>query len=79
LLDTNNPRDQNTDHLREVPAHKHKVSYERAFAFDYTTLANLPAFNIKPTIEYDAKPHLLRGRPIRPGSCCVRWMVSPWR
>jgi hypothetical protein len=41
--------------------HKHKVSFERAFAFDYTTLANLPAFNIKPTIEYDAKAHLLRG------------------
>jgi hypothetical protein len=41
--------------------HKQKISFERAFTFDYTTLANLPAFNIKPTVEYDAKAHGLRG------------------
>jgi hypothetical protein len=41
--------------------HKQKLSFERAFTFDYTTLANLPAFNIKPTLEYDGKVHVLRG------------------
>ena len=41
--------------------HKQKISFERAFAFDYAMLANLPAFNIKPTLEYDGKPHVLRG------------------
>jgi hypothetical protein len=41
--------------------HKQKISFEHAFTFDYTMLANLPAFNIKPTVEYDGKAHLLRG------------------
>jgi hypothetical protein len=41
--------------------HKQKLSFDKAFAFDFTTLANLPAFNIKPTLEYDAKAHALRG------------------
>jgi hypothetical protein len=41
--------------------HKQKISFDRAFTFDYTTLLNLPASNIKPTLEYDAKAHVLRG------------------
>jgi hypothetical protein len=41
--------------------HKQKISFERGFALDFTTLAKLPAFNIKPTLEYDGKPHVLRG------------------
>ncbi|MDQ2990912.1 MAG: molybdopterin-dependent oxidoreductase [Pseudomonadota bacterium] len=41
--------------------HKQKISFERAFAFDYTMLAGLPAFAIKPTLEYDGKVHVLRG------------------
>jgi hypothetical protein len=41
--------------------HKQKVSFELAFAFDFTTMANLPALNIKPTLEYDGKAHVLRG------------------
>lgn len=41
--------------------HKHKVSFERAFAFDYALLASLPAVTIGPTIEYDGRTHLLRG------------------
>jgi hypothetical protein len=41
--------------------HKQKISFERAFTLDFTALANLPAFNIKPTLEYDGKPHMLRG------------------
>jgi hypothetical protein len=41
--------------------HKQKISFERAFTFDYTMLANLPAFAITPTVEYDGKVHVLRG------------------
>jgi hypothetical protein len=41
--------------------HKQKVSFERAFAFDYPMLASLPAVAIKPTLEYDGKVHVLRG------------------
>jgi hypothetical protein len=41
--------------------HKQKLSFQQAYAFDFTMLVNLPAFNIKPTLEYDAKVHALRG------------------
>jgi hypothetical protein len=41
--------------------HKQKISFERAFTFDYAMLASLPAFAIKPTVEYDGKAHVLRG------------------
>ena len=40
---------------------KQKIQFERAFAFDFAMLASLPAVRIKSTLEYDAKPHLLRG------------------
>ncbi|QDQ25155.1 molybdopterin-dependent oxidoreductase [Chitinimonas arctica] len=40
---------------------KHKVSFERAYSFDYAMLTALPAVTIKPTLEYDGKPHILRG------------------
>lgn len=40
---------------------KQKIRFERAFAFDFAMLASLPAVRIKSTLEYDAKPHLLRG------------------
>lgn len=41
--------------------HKQKIRFERAFTFDFTTLVKLPAVAIKPTLEYDAKVHVLRG------------------
>jgi hypothetical protein len=41
--------------------HKQNVSFERAFTLDFAALANLPAVIIKPTLEYDGKPHALRG------------------
>lgn len=41
--------------------HKQKISFQRGYAFDFATLVNLPAFNIKPTLEYDSKAHALRG------------------
>jgi hypothetical protein len=41
--------------------HKQKISFERAWAFDYAALTRLPATAIRPTLEYDGKPHALRG------------------
>jgi hypothetical protein len=41
--------------------HKHGVSFRKAHAFDDAALRALPAVTIKPTLEYDGKPHLLRG------------------
>ena len=40
---------------------KQKLSFERAHAFDYAALAALPAVAIRPTLEYDNKPHTLVG------------------
>ena len=41
--------------------HKQGVAFERAYTLDFETLRALPAVTIKPTVEYDAKPHRLRG------------------
>lgn len=49
------------DPVRDQMMVKQKVSFERAHAFDYAALTALPAITIKPTLEYDAKPHTLRG------------------
>lgn len=40
---------------------KHKLAFERAYTLDFTALAALPARTIRPTLEYDGKPHALRG------------------
>ena len=40
---------------------KHGVQFERAHAFDYAALAALPTHTIEPVLEYDEKPHVLRG------------------
>jgi hypothetical protein len=40
---------------------KHKVSFTKAYVFDFAMLAALPAITIKPTLEYDNKPHTLQG------------------
>ncbi|MRX06919.1 molybdopterin-dependent oxidoreductase [Pseudoduganella sp. FT25W] len=49
------------DPTRDVMMAKQKISFEQAHAFDYAALTALPAVSIKPTLEYDAKPHTLRG------------------
>lgn len=49
------------DPARDVMMAKQKLSFEQAHAFDYAALTALPALSIKPTLEYDAKPHTLRG------------------
>lgn len=41
--------------------HKQQLSFSKAWAFDFAALAHLPAVAIRPTLEYDASPHLLRG------------------
>ena len=40
---------------------KHKLAFDRAHALDFAALAALPARTIRPTLEYDGKPHTLRG------------------
>lgn len=40
---------------------KQQLSFERAHVFDFEALRALPAVTLKPTLEYDAKVHTLRG------------------
>ncbi len=40
---------------------KHKAQFDKAHAFDFAALTAMPAVTIKPTIEYDAKAHTLKG------------------
>ncbi|MEW6372238.1 MAG: molybdopterin-dependent oxidoreductase [Pseudomonadota bacterium] len=40
---------------------KHKLAFTSACALDFAALARLPAQTIRPTLEYDGKPHTLRG------------------
>ncbi|AYM79097.1 hypothetical protein JAB5_12110 [Janthinobacterium sp. HH103] len=49
------------DAVRDQMMHKQKISFERARAFDFAALTNLPAHTIRPTLEYDGKAHALRG------------------
>lgn len=49
------------DPVLDQMMHKHQVSFTKAWAFDYPALLALPAQTIRPTLEYDARPHRLRG------------------
>lgn len=49
------------DPARDVMLGKHKVSFDRAHAFDFAALSRLPAVTIAPTLEYDGRIHSLRG------------------
>lgn len=40
---------------------KHGARFERAWQFDAAMLARLPSVTVRPTLEYDAKPHRLSG------------------
>jgi hypothetical protein len=40
---------------------KHKTTFDKAWVFDAAMLARLPAVTVQPMLEYDAKPHKLRG------------------
>ena len=40
---------------------KHQVRFDKAHAFDFAAMTALPAVTIEPTLEYDAKKHVLKG------------------
>ena len=40
---------------------KQKITFDKACAFDFPALAAMPSVTISPTLEYDNKPHTLRG------------------
>lgn len=40
---------------------KHGVRFDKAFVFDAEALRRLPAVTIRPTLEYDGRPHALSG------------------
>jgi hypothetical protein len=40
---------------------KHGIQFEKAYVFDAEALRRLPAVQIRPTLEYDAKQHTLAG------------------
>ena len=40
---------------------KQQITFERAHAWDFAALSSLPARDMRPTLEYDARPHTLRG------------------
>ncbi|VVE87055.1 molybdopterin-dependent oxidoreductase [Pandoraea bronchicola] len=41
--------------------HKQLVRFDAAYAFDFGMLTRMPVQTIRPTLEYDARPHTLRG------------------
>lgn len=49
------------DPVRDQMMYKQKLSFDKAYGFDFAALAALPAVTIKPTLEYDSKQHTLRG------------------
>ena len=49
------------DPVLDQMMHKHGVSFRKAYVFDDAALQALPAVTIRPTLEYDAKAHELRG------------------
>ncbi|NHZ78093.1 molybdopterin-dependent oxidoreductase [Massilia sp. CCM 8695] len=49
------------DPVRDQMMHKQKISFDKAFSLDFGALLALPAVAIRPTLEYDGKPHALRG------------------
>jgi len=49
------------DAVKDQMMYKQKVNFSQAHAFDFAAIAALPAITIKPTLEYDGKPHTLSG------------------
>ncbi len=49
------------DPVRDQMMFKQKLAFTRAYALDFAAIAALPAVSIRPTLEYDGKPHSLRG------------------
>lgn len=40
---------------------KQKLAFTKAHVFDFAALTAMPAVSIKPTLEYDGQPHVLKG------------------
>ncbi len=40
---------------------KQKINFDKAQTFDFAAITALPAVTIRPTLEYDGKPHALKG------------------
>lgn len=49
------------DPVRDQMMFKQKLAFTRAYALDFAAIAALPVQTIRPTLEYDGKPHTLRG------------------
>ncbi len=49
------------DPVADQLMHKQKRSFDMAYTFDFAALLRLPAQDIRPTLEYDARAHALRG------------------
>jgi len=49
------------DPVLDQMMHKQGVQFTKAYAFDHAALLQLAPRTIRPTLEYDAKPHTLRG------------------
>jgi hypothetical protein len=49
------------DPVLDQMMHKQQLSFDKAYVFDYPALAVLAAVTIRPTLEYDGKPHTLQG------------------
>lgn len=49
------------DPVRDQMMAKLKVEFDKAYAFDFASIAALPSVTIRPTVEYDNKVHTLRG------------------
>lgn len=49
------------DPVLDQMIHKHGVTFTEAWTFDYPSLMTLAPQTIRPTLEYDGRPHTLRG------------------
>jgi len=49
------------DPVLDQMMHKQGLSFSKAWAFDHAALLQLAPHTIRPTLEYDARPHTLRG------------------
>ena len=49
------------DPMTDQLMYKHGIKFDSAFTFSLQELLAMPSVTIHPTMEYDAKPHALRG------------------
>lgn len=49
------------DPVLDQMMHKQGIKFDKAYAFGFSALTAMPAASIKPTLEYDARPHTLIG------------------